>query len=380
MLFLVKLQVHVISMQELKKTPFYDKHVSLGARMVDFEGWLMPVQYKGVSEEHLNCRSKCSVFDISHMGEFMLTGKDAEKFLNYMVTNDVSVLKPNMAQYACLCYPNGTVVDDLFYYRYSESKFRIIVNASNMQKDFEWFLQHKSGFDVELKNESGERARLAIQGPTTESALNPITDFDLTQLKRFGFVETNLKGIPIFIARTGYTGEDGFELSCSVKDALKVWDLIFESGKAHGLEPAGLGARDTLRLEACYSLYGHEINNEITPIEASIGWAVKDKACDFIGKEILLKQKKEGTQRTLRGLELDDKGILRRGYKVFDMDDREIGFITSGAFGPSVNKTIALALIKTESSQIGTRLKVQIREKLKATKIVQTPWVSYKKK
>ena len=380
MLSVANIQLHVISMQELKKTPFYEKHVSLGARMVDFEGWLMPVQYKGVGEEHLNCRSKCSVFDISHVGEFMLMGVDAEKFLNYMVTNDVSALKPQMAQYACMCYPNGTVVDDLFYYRYSDTKFKIIVNASNIQKDFDWLSTHKSRYAVELKNESAERARLAIQGPTAESALNPITEFDLSQLKRFGFVETLLKGIPVFIARTGYTGEDGFELSCSLADATRVWDLIFESGKEYGMEPAGLGTRDTLRLEACYSLYGHEINDEITPIEASIGWAVKEKASDFIGKEVLLKQKREGTARILKGLELEEKGILRRGYKIFSMDEKEIGFITSGAFGPSVNKTIALALIKKEHDEIGTHLKVQIREKLKTAKIVQTPWVSYKKK
>ena len=297
-----------------------------------------------------------------------------------MVTNDVTTLTVGRAQYACLCYPNGTVVDDVFYYRFSENEFKLFVNASNLEKDYDWFLSNKGSYNIELKNQSMDRVRLAIQGPATEAILKPLVETDLSQMKRFGFAETKLKGIPIFIARTGYTGEDGFEISTEVANAINLWNIIFESGKDHGIEPAGLGARDTLRLEASYSLYGHELSDQITPVEANIGWAVKNKEADFIGKEVLLKQKAEGTDRILRGLELTEKGILRKDYKVLDTDGNEVGYITSGAFSPTLNKTIALAMVKKESSEIGTKLKVQIREMQKDAVVVKTPWVTNIKK
>ena len=365
-------------MSEPKKTPFYEKHIELGGKMVDFEGWLMPVQYQSVNEEHLNCRKNSAVFDISHMGEFKLFGPDSLNFLNYMVTNDVSTLKIGGAQYACLCYPNGTVVDDLFYYKISDTEYKIIVNASNIEKDYDWFQKNKGSFKITLINESPLRGRLAIQGPKTQEILNPITSADLSKVKRFGFIETKLADKPVFMGRTGYTGEDGFEITFSLDDAFAVWDAIFKAGKEKGFAAAGLGARDTLRLEAAYSLYGHEINNEITPIEASIGWAVKNKECEFIGKEVLIKQKSEGTKRILKGIELEEKGVIRRGYKVFNAKDEEIGSITSGAFSPTLNKTIALALIEKSQSEIGNTIKVEIRNKLKNGKIVKTPWVSYR--
>ena len=361
--------------EELKKTPLYEKHVSLGAKMVPFAGWMMPVQYKeGVLKEHESVRSHCGIFDISHMAEFMLEGPDAIPFLQSLMTNDLALLENNKAQYACMCYPNGTVVDDLFYYQESPEKIRIIANASNLAKDFKWMRDHKQNFEITLTDLSEQRTRYAFQGPKAEELLNPLVKMDLVNLKRFYFIHTIMtkdgEKMELFIARTGYTGEAGFEITCDNSHALKIFNALLDTGA----KPIGLGARDSLRLEVCYSLYGHEINDSITPIEASLGWVVKSKeGIDYIGKEILLQQKKEGTDRVLVGLNLKDRGIMREHYKLFKGDE-EIGYVTSGGFAPSLKKTIGLALVKKEYKTIGTEIEIQIRKKRLTAVVVKTPF------
>ncbi len=356
--------------QELKKTPFYNIHVNLGARMVDFAGFSMPVQYESIIKEHEAVRNKAGVFDVSHMGEFLLEGKDVKSFLQYVMINDLKLLEPTKGQYSCMCYENGTVVDDLVYYEEEPERFRMIVNASNVEKDFQWLIEHIEGRDVKITNLSLERCRLAFQGPKSDEYLQPLVDVDLSSINRFYFAHTTLNGAPIFIARTGYTGERGFEISFDNKYAEKVWNDLTKAGAS----PAGLGARDSLRLEATYSLYGHEISDSITPIEAGLFWLVKPKeGIDYIGKETLLKQKSEGTDRIIVGLNLLDRGIIREHYKIFK-NGNEIGFVTSGGFSPTLKKTIGLGLVEKQYSEVGTEFEIEIRNKFLRGKIVATPF------
>jgi len=356
--------------QELKKTPFYNIHVNLGARMVDFAGFSMPVQYESIIKEHEAVRNKAGVFDVSHMGEFLLEGKDVISFLQYVMINDLKLLEPTKGQYSCMCYENGTVVDDLVYYEEEPERFRMIVNASNVEKDFQWLNEHIGSKDVKITNLSLERCRLAFQGPKSDEYLQPLVDVDLSSINRFYFAHTTLNGAPIFIARTGYTGERGFEISFDNKYAEKIWNDLTKTGAS----PAGLGARDSLRLEATYSLYGHEISDSITPIEAGLFWLVKPKeGIDYIGKETLLKQKSEGTDRIIVGLNLLDRGIIREHYKIFK-NGNEIGFVTSGGYSPTLKKTIGLGLVEKQYSEVGTEFEIEIRNKFLRGKIVATPF------
>ncbi|NHJ23451.1 MAG: glycine cleavage system aminomethyltransferase GcvT [Candidatus Lokiarchaeota archaeon] len=357
-------------MRETKKTPFYEIHIKLGARMVEFSGFLMPVQYDSIIKEHNSVRNNAGIFDISHMGEFMLEGKDVIPFLQYIMINDLKLLEPSKGQYSIMCYENGTVVDDLVYYEENPERFRMIVNAGNIEKDFKWLNDHISGKNVKITNLSDKRCRIAFQGPNSDDLLQKLINIDLTKLNRFYFSHCDLNGVPIFIARTGYTGERGFEISFEYKYAEKVWNDLTRLGAT----PAGLGARDSLRLEACYSLYGHEISDKITPIEAGLNWLVKPKeGIDYIGKSVLMKQKKEGPSRILVGLNLIDKGIMRDNNKIYK-DSEEIGFITSGGFSPTLDKTIGLGLVKTRFSEIGTDVEIEIRNKLLKGKIVAIPF------
>jgi aminomethyltransferase len=353
-----------------KKTPLYEVHQNLGARIVNFSGWLMPVQYESIIKEHEAVRSNAGVFDISHMGEFLLIGKDVIPFLQYIMVNDLNLLEESKGQYSCMCYENGTVVDDLFYYEESVDLFRIIVNAGNIQKDFQWLQTHTKGMDVEIKDLTSKRSRLAFQGPKTDDLLQPLVDINLSELKRFYFKHCKLNDIPIFLARTGYTGEKGFEISFEKEHSKKLWNYLLKTGAS----PAGLGARDSLRLEAGYSLYGHEISDTITPIEAGLNWLVKLKeGVDYIGKEVLLKQKTEGTQRILVGLNLIDKGIIRQNYKIFK-DGEEIGYVTSGGYSPTLKKTVGLGLVKKRYNTVGNELEIEIRGKLVKGVVVSTPF------
>ena len=352
------------------RTPLYEIHQNLGARMVNFSGWLMPVQYESIIKEHEAVRSNAGLFDISHMGEFLLSGKDVFPFLQYIMINDLNLLEESKGQYSCMCYENGTVVDDVFYYEESKDLFRIIVNAGNIQKDFQWLKDQIKGKDVKIQNLTSSRSRLAFQGPKSDDLLQPLINIDLSEIKRFYFKHCKLNDVPIFLAKTGYTGERGFELSFE-KDYSKIlWNELLKTGAS----PAGLGARDSLRLEASYSLYGHEISDTITPIEAGLNWLVKPKeGIDYIGKDILMKQKSDGTERTLVGLNLLDKGIIRQNYKIFK-NSKEIGYVTSGGYSPTLKKTIGLGLVKTPYKEVGTELEIQIRSKLLKGIIVSTPF------
>jgi len=356
--------------QELKKTPFYNIHVNLGAKMVDFAGFSMPVQYESIIKEHEAVRNKAGVFDVSHMGEFLLEGKDVISLLQYVMINDLKLLEPTKGQYSCMCYENGTVVDDLVYYEEEPERFRMIVNAGNVQKDFQWLNEHIGDKDVKITNLSLERCRLAFQGPKSDDYLQPLVDVDLSTINRFYFAHTMLNEAPIFIARTGYTGERGFEISFDNKYAEKIWNDLTKTGAS----PAGLGARDSLRLEATYSLYGHEISDSITPIEAGLFWLVKPKeGIDYLGKKTLLKQKSEGTDRIIVGLNLLDRGIIREHYKIFK-NGIEIGFVTSGGYSPTLKKTIGLGLVEKQYSEVGTEFEIEIRNKFLRGKIVATPF------
>lgn len=353
-----------------RKTPLYDVHRKLGGRMVEFSGWLMPVQYESIIKEHEAVRSNGGVFDISHMGEFLLKGKDVIPFLQYIMINDLKLLEVYKGQYSCMCYENGTVVDDLFYYEEREDLFRIIVNAGNIEKDFKWLSNHIKDYDVSMQDLSSERSRLAFQGPKTDDLLQPLVDVDLSEINRFYFRYCNLNNMPIFIARTGYTGERGFEISFDKKYSEEIWYNLVKTGAS----PAGLGARDSLRLEACYSLYGHEINDTITPIEAGLNWLVKPKeGIEYLGKQVLMKQKSEGTERIIVGLNLLDKGIIRENYKIFK-NGNEIGYVTSGGYSPTLKKTIGLGLVKSQYREVGTELEIEIRGKFLKGIIVSMPF------
>ena len=354
----------------LKKTPFNEIHMKLGARMVPFSGFSMPVQYQSIIEEHEAVRTNAGIFDISHMGEFLLEGEDVFDFLQYVMINDLNLLEINKGQYSCMCYENGTVVDDLVYYEETPTRFRMVVNASNIDKDFRWLNDHIGNYDVKITNLSTKRCRLAFQGPNSDELLQKLVDVDLSQLNRFYFYHCSLKGIPIFIARTGYTGERGFELSLENENAEKLWAHLYDTGAS----PAGLGARDSLRLEACYSLYGHEINDKITPVEAGLFWLVKPKeGIDYIGKRVLMKQKSEGTDRILVGLNLLERGIIRENYNIF-YEGKQIGYVTSGGYSPTLKKTIGLGLVKKQYSEIKTEIEIEIRKKLVKGLIVEIPF------
>ncbi|NHJ21113.1 MAG: glycine cleavage system aminomethyltransferase GcvT [Candidatus Lokiarchaeota archaeon] len=355
---------------DLKKTPLYDIHVKLGAKMVDFAGFSMPVQYESIIKEHEAVRTNAGVFDVSHMGEFLLEGKDVIDFLQYIMINDLNLLEPSKGQYSCMCYENGTVVDDLVYYEEAPDRFRMIVNAGNIEKDFQWLTEHIGTKNVKITNLSKERCRLAFQGPKSDEYLQSLVDVDLASINRFFFAHCNLSGIPIFLARTGYTGERGFEISFDNIHAKNVWGALINLGAS----PAGLGARDSLRLEATYSLYGHEINDSITPVEAGLFWLVKPKeGIDYIGKKILIKQKSQGTDRVIVGLNLLDRGILRENFKIFK-DGEEIGYITSGGYSPTLKKTIGLGLIKKQFKEEGTQLEIEVRNKSLRGIVVPTPF------
>ncbi|MBD3194808.1 MAG: glycine cleavage system aminomethyltransferase GcvT [Candidatus Lokiarchaeota archaeon] len=355
---------------DLRKTPLNSRHKEIGAKMTEFGGWEMPVSYEGIISEHKYVRDVAGVFDISHMGEFLLEGEDVKTLLQTLMVNDLRLLEPSKGQYSCICYENGTVVDDCIYYEENPTTYRMIVNASNREKDFKWINSHIDNLEVTIKDLTSERSRLAFQGPKTDELLNPLTDIDVSDINRFYFRKCKLDGISIFIARTGYTGEKGFELSASKDNIEDIFNKLLDTEA----KPIGLGARDSLRLEACYSLYGHEISDKITPIEANIGWVVKQKDdIDYIGKNILLKQKNEGTSRIIVGLTLKDPGIMRQNYKVF-VDGKEIGYLTSGGYSPTLEKSIGLALIQSEYNELEKEVDIQIRKKMKKAEVVSTPF------
>lgn len=363
-------------MVEAKRTPLYEEHMAAKAKLIDFGGWELPVSYAGVIEEHHAVRTRAGLFDVSHMGEINVRGNEALAFIQRLITNDARILEDGKILYSPMCYPNGGIVDDLLVYRHNKTHFFLVVNASNADKDYAWIADQAESFDVEVENVSEQYAQLAFQGPLAEKVLQRITGADLAQLNYYWFTHDKIDGIPCLISRTGYTGEDGFEIYVTPEYSRRIWKKILEAGAPEGVQPIGLGARDTLRFEARLPLYGQEIDAVITPLEAGLGFFVKFNKESFIGREVLLAQKEAGIPRKLVGLEMVGRGIARSHYPI-QKNGLEVGFVTSGSFSPTLNKNIALGLVRSDVAVQGELLDVMIRGKAVQAKII--PSLFYKR-
>lgn len=364
-------------MSELKKTPLNEVHKAAGAKMVDFGGWEMPVQYEGILVEHKAVREKAGLFDVSHMGEIWVEGSDSFKVVQKLVTTDISKLVPGKISYTLMCYPHGGVVDDLLVYMIDEESFLLVVNASNKDKDFEWIKKNAFG-EVQITDKSSETGQVALQGPLSEEILQKITDIDLQDMRYYTWQRGLVGNIECIVSRTGYTGEDGFEIYCPAYETPKIWESIMEAGEGK-IKPAGLGARDTLRFEACMPLYGHELSENITPLEAGLGFFVDLDDGDFIGREALMEMKEKGVPCKIVGFEMLERGIPRAGYPVFKGEE-QIGHVTSGSFSPTLGKNIGLALIKAQHAIKGEEIEVSIRNKKLKALIVPKPFYKRIKK
>lgn len=357
-----------------KQTPLYETHVKYGGRIVEFGGWSLPVQYSGIKEEHQAVRTKAGLFDVSHMGEVEVSGSDGLAFVQKLVTNDVSKLAVNQILYTPMCYTDGGTVDDLLVYKRSENSYLLVINAANIEKDWNWMQDNAKGFDVSLSNVSDATAQLAIQGPLAEEILAKLTEAPIADLKYYWFLpEAAVAGKTVLISRTGYTGEDGFEIYCSPADAVFLWETIMETGKPFGILPAGLGCRDTLRFEACFPLYGHELSAQISPLEAGIGFFVKLDKGDFNGSAVLAEQKAAGVQRRVVGFEMIDRGVARAEYPVM-VDGQQVGSVTTGSYAPSLDKNLGLAIIQAGFAKVGQKIDIEIRGKQVAAQIISKPF------
>ena len=357
----------------MKKTALYKKHIELGAKMVPFAGYMMPVQYSGVNNEHINVREGVGVFDVSHMGEFIVKGKDALSFIQKISSNDASVLFPGRAQYSYLPNENGGIVDDMLVYMIEENHYMLVVNASNIDKDWEW-IHSQNDFDVALENISENTSLIAVQGPKAKDLLQNLTDINLSKIKFYHFETGTFAGFnDVIISATGYTGSGGFELYVPNNIAEDIWDLIFKSNSQFGVLPAGLAARDTLRLEMGYCLYGNDINDQTSPISAGLGWVTKFTKA-FVGDNFIKKAKFEGTESKLIAFELLDRGIPRKDYEIEDVDGNLIGQVTSGTMGPSVKKAIGMGYVKSEHSNLGSKIFIKIRNKSISAEIIKLPF------
>ncbi|MEE6187370.1 glycine cleavage system aminomethyltransferase GcvT [Niabella digestorum] len=362
----------------MKSTPFTQKHMALGAKMAPFAGYNMPISYSSINEEHHTVRKNAGVFDVSHMGEFILKGENALPLIQRLTTNDASKLKSGQAQYSALTNEKGGIIDDLLVYCIEENKvYMLVVNAANIEKDWNWIVQHNTEAPAEIHNISDKTALLAVQGPMATAILQPLTDLDIINLKYYTFTKGKFAGVDnVLISATGYTGAGGVEIYFEDKDdaAEKIWNAIFEVGTPKGLKPIGLAARDTLRLEMGYCLYGNDLDDTTTPLEAGLGWITKFTK-DFTAKEILQKQKAEGVQRKLIGFALVDKGIPRHGYEIVDDTGSTIGVVTSGTQSPTLGKAIGLGYVQTAFAEIGTRIFIKVRDKQLAADVVKMPFV-----
>ncbi|PJA23808.1 MAG: glycine cleavage system protein T [Alphaproteobacteria bacterium CG_4_10_14_0_2_um_filter_63_37] len=361
----------------MKQTPLFDAHVALGARMVGFGGWAMPVVYSSIKQEVEATRKAAALYDISHMGEFDLRGPDAEQVLQRLITNDLTRLPSGKAFYAALCREEGGTVDDLFVYRFSDNAFMLVVNAANCEKDFAWIASHIGQAEADLIDLSDATAKLDLQGPKSQAILQNLIDFDLDELGRFEFGHGVVAGFRVALSRTGYTGEDGFELYCASEEATALWDALLEAGAPSGLIPAGLGARDVLRLEACYSLYGHELSDTISPIEAGIGFAVRFDKGDFVGREALLAQKENPARRHMIAFQLTERGVPRDGCPVL-IEGKPAGIVTSGTFSPTFEAGIGLALLDGSPPEVGAPIAIDIRGRAVAAKVMKRPLYTYR--
>lgn len=355
-----------------KRTSLYPLHKELGARIVDFAGWEMPVDFGGVVEEHLNVRTHAGLFDVSHMGEFLVEGKDAEALIQGLTPNDVSRLVDGQAHYSALTTETGCFIDDILVYRRGENRYLIVVNAANIEKDFAWIESRAEG-EVELTNASDAYALMALQGPKAQAILAPLTDLDLAAMKYYRFADGEVLGEKAIVSRTGYTGEDGFEVMVASELGERVARGLLEKGAAEGLKPVGLAARDTLRLEAKMALYGNDIDEEHSVLEADLGWIVKWNKGDFVGRDALAAQKESGVPRKLVGFEMIDRGIARHGYPAF-VGGESTGIVTSGSFVPYLKKNIGLVYLPTDACDEGTELEIEIRGRRAAARVVPTPF------
>lgn len=347
----------------LKNTHLHNTYKQYGAKLVEFGGWEMPIQFEGIISEHEAVRCDAGLFDVSHMGEVDIKGSKAFEFVQNLVTNDIAVLKDNQILYTFMCYSNGGVVDDLLVYKYSAEHYYLVINAGNIEKDVKWMIDNKGAYNVEIINSSDAVSEIAIQGPKAQKILQKLTDLDLNEIKFFYFKRDVLvDGVKCLISRTGYTGEDGFEIYTSNEEIEKLWHKLLKVGREDGIKPTGLGCRDTLRFEAALPLYGNELSQDITPLEAGLGYFVKLAKPNFIGKEALAKQKEEGLKRKLVGFEMMERGIPRHGYEV-KAHGETIGLVTTGYLSTTLKKNIGLALIDTKYSELGTEIEIVIRDK-----------------
>lgn len=357
----------------MKNTALSHIHEQLGAKMVPFAGYNMPVSYEGVNAEHETVRKNLGVFDVSHMGEFLITGPNALDLLQKVCSNDISKIVDGQAQYNCMPNETGGIVDDLIVYKFEDGKYLLVVNASNIDKDWEWISKHNT-MGAEMRNLSDDYSLLAIQGPKAVEAMQSLTSEDLSAIKFYHFKVADFAGIAhVIISATGYTGSGGFEIYCKNSEVEQVWNKVMEAGKNFGIRPIGLAARDTLRLEMGFCLYGNDINDTTSPLEAGLGWITKFTK-DFINSENLKKQKEEGVKRKLIGFELKERGIPRHDYEIVDKDGKNIGIVTSGTMAPSLNKGIGLGYVTTENSAPGSEIFIQIRNKPVGATVVKTPF------
>jgi aminomethyltransferase len=358
----------------MKKTAFHDIHVGLGAKMVEFAGYHMPIQYQGIIAEHKRVRESVGVFDVSHMGEFEVRGAGAFDFVQKMTTNDVTKLSEGRVQYSTMLYDDGGIVDDLLVYHCGDY-VQLVVNASNIEKDFNWLAEHVEG-DVELTNKSDDTSLLAVQGPKSLEVMQEVSDADLGGLEYYHFTRGSVAGVPCLISRTGYTGELGFEIyfNADVESGEKVWKAVFDAGKEFDIAPVGLGARDTLRLEVGFCLYGNDIDQTTNPLEAKLGWITKLKKGDFIGRDVLVQAKEEGLSRVLTGFTLEERAIPRHGYEILK-DGNAVGIVTSGTQSPMLGYGIAMGYIAKEYSEPGTIVDINIRNKPVPATVTKVPFV-----
>ncbi|MDO4225421.1 MAG: glycine cleavage system aminomethyltransferase GcvT [Bergeyella zoohelcum] len=359
----------------MNKTALYNKHIALGAKMVPFAGFEMPVQYSGLTEEHFAVREKVGIFDVSHMGQFFVEGANAKELLQYVTTNNVASLVDGKAQYSCLPNENGGIVDDLIIYKIADEKYFVVVNAANIEKDWNHISKYNEKFGAKMTNVSDEMSLIAIQGPKALDTLQKLTSVNLSEIPYYHFAIGNVSDVQeVIISNTGYTGSGGFEIYIKNEDAEKLWDAVLKAGEEFGLLPCGLGARDTLRLEKGFCLYGNDIDDTTSPIEAGLGWITKfDK--DFVSKATFEKQKAEGVSRKLVGFEMVDRGIPRHDYPVVDAEGNIIGKVTSGTSSPMLKNGIGIAYVDAPHNKLGSEIFIQIRNKNLAAKVVKMPFV-----
>jgi len=359
----------------LKRTALNGLHKSLGAKMVEFGGWEMPVEYSGIIQEHLAVRNTAGLFDVSHMGEIEISGPRALSLLQRITSNDASRLRDFQAQYSALMHPKGSAVDDCVVHRLTQEQYLICVNAANTDKDFDWIIEHNSA-GAEVRNVSSEYSQLALQGPRAAEIVSKVSSVNVSELKYYWFCRTRFCGVEGLLARTGYTGEDGFEFYFAPGDSEQVWSTLIQAGKAEGLVPAGLGARNTLRLEAGYPLCGHELDEETTLLEANLGWITKLDKGEFLGRDALLQQRARGTRKKLVGFEMTGQGIAREGYELYAASENA-GRVTSGSYAPFLKKNIGMAYTSSPLASVGSEVEIEIRARRAAARIVPLPF--YKK-